>query len=68
MKFEMNVPTLVGSNSVCDFYIEKCSKLWYVLATSKGNTNLAVDRKALAGFTTKRGAFSCVESWKSWMK
>ena len=65
-KFPMNTRVLVGSNNTKDFYIMHCDREWYVEAFPKGTQDHT--RKTMAGFSTKKVALECVESWKGWMK
>lgn len=65
-KFPMNTRVLVDSNEAKDFYIMHCDREWYVEAFPKGT--LDHTRKTIGGFSTKKVALECVESWKGWMK
>lgn len=66
MKFPMNTRVLVDSNDTKDFYIMHCDRVWYVEAFPKGTVDHT--HKTIAGFSTKKVALECVESWKGWMK
>ena len=63
MKFPMNIKVYVDSNENYDFYIKHCDRVWYVEAYRKDN-----NEKTIGGFSTKKVALECVESWKGWMK
>lgn len=65
-KFPMNTRVSVDSNDTKDFYIMHCDREWYVEAFPKGTQDHT--RKTIAGFSTKKVALECVESWKGWMK
>ena len=65
-KFPMDTRVLVDSNDTKDFYIMHCDRVWYVEAFPKGT--LDHTRKTIGGFSTKKVALECVESWKGWMK
>lgn len=66
MKFPMNTRVKVDSTDKHDYYIMHCDRVWYVEAFPK-NT-LDHSHKTMAGFSTKRVALECVESWKGWIK
>lgn len=65
-KFPLNQRVFVDSNATKDFYIMHCEREWYVEAFPKGT--LDHTHKTIAGFSRKKVALECVESWKGWMK
>ena len=65
-KFPINVRVYVDTNGVRDFYVMKCDREWYIEAYPTGTMDTA--RKTIGGFSTKKAALECVESWKGWMK
>ena len=65
-KFPINQRVKVNSNESRDFYIMHCGSIWYVEAFPKGT--LDYTHKTMGGFSTKKIAMECVETWMGWMK
>ncbi len=65
-KFPINERVYVDTNGVRDFYVMKCDREWYVEAYPTGTMDNT--RKTIGGFSTKKAALECVQSWKGWMK
>lgn len=66
IKFPINKRVKVDSNENYDFYIMKCTSVWYVEAYPCGI--LDHSKKTMAGFSTLKVAKECVATWKEWIK